>query len=53
MFERGLHPRTDLAKVAGIAAETSGRTEFSLGHVVESRDGVDAVFARAGVLRAV
>ena len=42
-----LYPRTDLAKDAGIADGATGRTEFSLGHTVESREEVDAVLARA------
>jgi catechol 2,3-dioxygenase-like lactoylglutathione lyase family enzyme len=42
-----LYPRTDLAKDAGIAVDATSRTEFSLGHAVESREEVDAVLARA------
>jgi len=42
-----LYPRTDLARDAGIAPGASSRTEFSLGHVVERREEVDAVLARA------
>ena len=42
-----LYPRTDLAKDAGIEAEAASRTDFSLGHVVPSREEVDAVLARA------
>jgi catechol 2,3-dioxygenase-like lactoylglutathione lyase family enzyme len=42
-----LYPRTDLAKDAGIAPDATSRTEFSLGHAVESREEVDAVLARA------
>ena len=42
-----LYPRTDLAKDAGVAADATSRTEFSLGHAVESREEVDAVLARA------
>ena len=42
-----LYPRTDLARDAGVAVDATSRTEFSLGHVVESRDEVDAVLARA------
>lgn len=42
-----LYPRADLAKDAGLQVEASGRTEFSLGHEVGSRDEVDAVLARA------
>ena len=42
-----LYPRTDLAKDAGIAADATGGSEFSLGHVVERREEVDAVLARA------
>jgi uncharacterized protein len=42
-----LYPRADLAKDAGIAVEATSRTDFSIGHVVESREEVDAVLARA------
>jgi catechol 2,3-dioxygenase-like lactoylglutathione lyase family enzyme len=42
-----LYPRTDLAKDAGVAADATSRTEFSLGHVVESREEVDGR-ARSG-----
>ncbi|MGZ6345774.1 MAG: VOC family protein, partial [Candidatus Limnocylindrales bacterium] len=42
-----LYPRTDLAKDAGIAPDAPSRTDFSLGHLVESREAVDAVLARA------
>ena len=42
-----LYPRTDLAKDAGIALDATSRTEFSLGHLVDSREEVDAVLARA------
>jgi catechol 2,3-dioxygenase-like lactoylglutathione lyase family enzyme len=42
-----LYPRTDPAKDAGIAVDATSRTEFSLGHAVESREEVDAVLARA------
>ena len=42
-----LYPRTDLAKDAGIGIDRGSRTEFSLGHAVESREEVDAVLARA------
>jgi predicted lactoylglutathione lyase len=42
-----LYPRTDLAKDAGIAVDETSRTEFSLGHSVESREEVDALLARA------
>ena len=43
-----LYPRTDLARDAGIEVDATSRTEFTLGHVVESREEVDAVLARAG-----
>jgi catechol 2,3-dioxygenase-like lactoylglutathione lyase family enzyme len=43
-----LYPRTDLARDAGIEVDATSRTEFSLGNVVERREEVDAVLARAG-----
>ncbi|MGZ6267515.1 MAG: VOC family protein [Candidatus Limnocylindrales bacterium] len=42
-----LYPRTDFAKDAGIGLDPHSRTEFSLGHTVDSRDEVDAILARA------
>jgi hypothetical protein len=42
-----LYPRIDLAKDAGITPDAPSRTDFSLGHLVESREEVDAVLARA------
>ncbi|MHB8959566.1 MAG: VOC family protein [Candidatus Limnocylindrales bacterium] len=42
-----LYPRTELAKDAGLSLEQAGRTEFSLGHGVGSREEVDALLARA------
>lgn len=42
-----LYPRTDLARDAGVAAAGTSSAEFSLGHVVERREEVDAVLARA------
>jgi uncharacterized protein len=42
-----LYPRTDLARDAGTGPDAPSRTEFSLGHVVERREEVDAVLARA------
>jgi len=46
-----LYPRTALAKDAGIAAGPPGASAFSIGHVVGSRQAVDAILqqaARAG-----
>jgi uncharacterized protein len=42
-----LYPRTELAKDAGIRAGPAQSGEFSLGHIVASRDDVDALLARA------
>ena len=42
-----LYPRSDLAKDAGLPVDAAGRTQFSLGHEVGSREEVDAVLAEA------
>jgi catechol 2,3-dioxygenase-like lactoylglutathione lyase family enzyme len=42
-----LYPRSDLAKDAGISLGTPQSGEFSLGHIVTSREEVDAVLAKA------
>ncbi len=42
-----LYPRRDLARDAGIEPEHPSRAEFSLGHIVDTRDEVDALLARA------
>ncbi len=42
-----LYPRTELAKDAGVPPGPGVPGEFSLGHIVESRDAVDALLARA------
>lgn len=42
-----LYPRTELAKDANIPPGPEQSGEFSIGHVVASRDEVDAVLARA------
>lgn len=42
-----LYPRTDLARDAGIEVDATSRGGFSLGHLVERREEVDAVLARA------
>ncbi len=42
-----LYPRADLARDAGVALDAAARTEFSLGHIVDSREEVDAVLAGA------
>lgn len=50
-LERGLilalYPRSELAKDANIAVETAGTGAFSIGHVVATREDVDAVVALA------
>jgi uncharacterized protein len=40
-------PRTELAKDAGVPLEGAKTGEFSLGHIVSSKDEVDAVIAQA------
>ena len=42
-----LYPRSELAKDAGVASSSPHPGEFSIGHLVASRDEVDAVLARA------
>jgi catechol 2,3-dioxygenase-like lactoylglutathione lyase family enzyme len=42
-----LYPRSDLAKDAGIPPGPPRSGEFSLGHIVASRDEVDALLANA------
>jgi catechol 2,3-dioxygenase-like lactoylglutathione lyase family enzyme len=43
-----LYPRTALAKDAGIAAGPPSASAFSIGHVVGSREAVDAIMQQAG-----
>jgi catechol 2,3-dioxygenase-like lactoylglutathione lyase family enzyme len=42
-----LYGRDDLERDANAAFDAPGRSEFSIGHLVESRDEVDAVLAAA------
>ena len=42
-----LYPRTELAKDAKVPLRPPGDGEFSLGHVVDTKDEVDALLARA------
>ena len=42
-----LYPRDALAKDAKVAAGPSSATEFSIGHIVRSKQEVDAVIAEA------
>ena len=42
-----LYPRTALAKDAGIAPTPPSASEFSLGHLVKSKEDVDALMRRA------
>jgi catechol 2,3-dioxygenase-like lactoylglutathione lyase family enzyme len=42
-----LYGRTDLAKDAKASFDAPGRSEFSIGHLVGSREEVDAVLAEA------
>lgn len=42
-----LYPRTELAKDAGIERAGGSPGEFTIGHVVESREAVDTLLARA------
>jgi catechol 2,3-dioxygenase-like lactoylglutathione lyase family enzyme len=42
-----LYPRSELAKDANAPAREPGSGDFSLGHLVASRDEVDAVLAQA------
>ncbi len=48
-----LYPRSDLAKDAGTAEDGPSSTEFSLGHVVRSKEEVDGVLAQATAAGAV
>lgn len=42
-----LYPRSELAKDANVRAASANPAEFSLGHLVGSKEEVDAVLARA------
>lgn len=42
-----LYPRSELAKDANKSLGISSSTEFSLGHVVQSKQEVDAILKRA------
>jgi catechol 2,3-dioxygenase-like lactoylglutathione lyase family enzyme len=42
-----LYPRSELAKDAEITAGPANSAEFSIGHIVESRDAVDKLLERA------
>jgi uncharacterized protein len=42
-----LYGRTDLAKDANATFDAPGKGEFSIGHLVESREEVDSVLAEA------
>ncbi len=42
-----LYRRADLARDAGVPPDPASRTDFSLGHIVETREDVDAVLAGA------
>lgn len=42
-----LYPRTELAKDSGIMTGPESATEFSIGHIVESRDAVDELLETA------
>ena len=42
-----LYPRSDLAKDAGISRGPAQSGEFSLGHIVATREDVDALLAKA------
>jgi catechol 2,3-dioxygenase-like lactoylglutathione lyase family enzyme len=42
-----LYPRTALAKDARLSVSASRSTEFSIGHIVRSREDVDAVMQQA------
>jgi uncharacterized protein len=46
-FILALYPRTELAKDAGLPAAARAGTGFSIGHIVNSREEVDAVLAQA------
>ena len=42
-----LYPRSELAKDAGISSGPNQSGEFSLGHIVRSREEVDTILAKA------
>ncbi|NYJ03633.1 hypothetical protein HNR19_004331 [Nocardioides thalensis] len=42
-----LYPRSELAKDAKVAAGSPNAAEFSIGHLVDTREEVDAVLAEA------
>ncbi len=42
-----LYPRSELAKDAGIPLEQASAGQFSLGHIVSTREDVDAALAEA------
>jgi hypothetical protein len=42
-----LYPRTELAKDAGVERTVGRPGEFTIGHLVESREAVDTLLARA------
>jgi catechol 2,3-dioxygenase-like lactoylglutathione lyase family enzyme len=42
-----LYPRSELAKDAGVPFDTPSPGGFSIGHIVSSRDQVDALLSRA------
>ncbi len=42
-----LYPRTELAKDAQVPAGAASATEFSLGHIVQNKEEVDALIERA------
>jgi uncharacterized protein len=46
-FILSLYPRTELAKDAGLPGAALAGTGFSIGHIVNSREEVDAVLAQA------
>ena len=48
-----LYPRAALAKDAGIALGAESSTEFSIGHIVDSKDAVDDVLETARAAGAV
>jgi uncharacterized protein len=43
-----LYPRRALAKDAGVAVTSPSPSELSIGHIVASKDEVDAIMAQAG-----
>lgn len=48
-----LYPRAELAKDAGIAPGAESSTEFSIGHIVDSKDAVDEMLETARAAGAV